>query len=110
VLEVFMEVLVHMWRKKINFLPHKSKNKNKSDGKEKFDGKNKASQTTNFKEKTGYKKKGSCHVYGPRSPNRFDKCSYRNSGKSANIIVGDTEMKDVGYGIISYYPFSMSFT
>uniref|UniRef100_A0ACD5T9F1 Uncharacterized protein n=1 Tax=Avena sativa TaxID=4498 RepID=A0ACD5T9F1_AVESA len=89
---------------KNNFQSHKFKNKNRSDGKGKFDGKNKAAQTTNFKKKTEYKKKGSCHVCGdpnhwaPSCPNRFDKRSHGNSGKSANVVLGDIEMKDAGYG------------
>jgi hypothetical protein len=90
---------------KNNFQSNKSKNKNKFEGKGKFDGKNKASQTTNFKKKTEYKKKGSCHVCGdpnhwaPSCPKRFDKRSHGNGGKSANVVVGDTDMKDAGYGI-----------
>jgi hypothetical protein len=88
---------------KKNFQSHKFKNKNKSEGKGKFDGKNKASHSTNFKKKTD-KKKGACHVCGepdhwaPNCPNRYDKRG--NSGKTANVVIaGDTEMKDVGYGI-----------
>uniref|UniRef100_A0ACD5WRZ8 Uncharacterized protein n=1 Tax=Avena sativa TaxID=4498 RepID=A0ACD5WRZ8_AVESA len=87
---------------KNNFQSHKFKNKNRSDGKGKFDGKNKAAQTTNFKKKTEYKKKGSCHVCGdpnhwaPSCPNRFDKRSHGNSGKSVNVVLGDIEMKDAG--------------
>jgi hypothetical protein len=90
---------------KNSFQYHKSKNKNKFEGKGKFDGKNKASQTTNFKKKIDYKKKGSCCVYGdpnhwaPSFPNCFDKRLHGNSSKSANVVVGDTEKKDVGYGI-----------
>ncbi|KAK1607351.1 hypothetical protein QYE76_031024 [Lolium multiflorum] len=86
-----------------NFQSCKSKNKNKYDGKEKFDGKNKASQSTNFKRKTD-KKKGVCHVCGdpdhwaPNCPNRFDKRQQGKGGKTANVVIGDTEMKDVGYG------------
>jgi hypothetical protein len=92
---------------KTNFQSHKSKNINKFEGNGKFDGKNKASQTTNFKKKTEYKKKGSCHVcddpnhWAPSCPNRFDKRSHGNSDKYANVVVGDTEMKDAGYGIFS---------
>jgi hypothetical protein len=84
---------------KNNFQSHKSKNKNKFEGKEKFDGKNKALQTTNFKKKTEYKKKGSCHVCGdpnhwaPNCPKRFDKHSHGNGGNSANVVVGDTDIK-----------------
>jgi hypothetical protein len=65
------------------------------------------SQTTNFKKKIEYKKKGSCHVCGdlnywaPSCPKRFDKRSHRNGGNSANVVVGDTNMKDAGYGIFS---------
>jgi hypothetical protein len=87
---------------KKNFQSHKFKNKNKFEGKGKFDGKNKASHSTNFKKKSD-KKKGACHVCGdpdhwaPSCPNRFDKRG--NSGKTANVVIGDTEMKDVGYGI-----------
>jgi hypothetical protein len=90
---------------KNNFQYHKSKNKNKFEGKGKFDGKNKASQTTNFKKKTEYKNKGSCHVCGdlnhwdPSCPKRFDKRPHGNSGNSANVVVGDTKMKDAWYGI-----------
>jgi hypothetical protein len=29
----------------------------------------------------------------------FDKRSHGNGGNSANIVVGDTDMKDAGYGI-----------
>ncbi|KAK1627109.1 hypothetical protein QYE76_001424 [Lolium multiflorum] len=88
---------------KKNFQSYKSKNKNKYDGKGKFDGKNKASQSTNFKRKTD-KKKGVCHVCGdpdhwaPNCPNRFDKRQQGKGGKTANVVIGDTEMKDVGYG------------
>jgi hypothetical protein len=87
-----------------NFQSHKSKNKKKSDGKEKFDGKNKPSQSTNFKKKTD-KRKGACHVCGklghwaPSCPNRFDK-HHGKSGKTANVVIGDAEMKDSGYGIL----------
>jgi hypothetical protein len=90
---------------KNNFQSHKSKNKNKFEGKGKFDGKNKASQTTNFKKKTEYKKKGSCHVCGdpnhwaPSYPKLFDKRSHGNGDNSANVVVGDTNMKDAEYGI-----------
>ncbi|KAK1616127.1 hypothetical protein QYE76_021644 [Lolium multiflorum] len=88
---------------KKNFQSHKFKNKNKSEGKGKFDGKNKASHSTNFKKKTD-KKKGACHVCGepdhwaPNCPNRYDKRG--NGGKTANVVIaGDTQMKDVEYGI-----------
>ncbi|XP_071683135.1 uncharacterized protein [Lolium perenne] len=89
---------------KKNFQSYKSNNKNKYDGKGKFDGKNKASQSTNFKRKTD-KKKGVCHVCGdpdhwtPNCPNRFDKRQQGNGGKTANVVIGDTEMKDAEYGI-----------
>ena len=88
-----------------NFQSHKFKNKNKTEGKGKFDGKNKATHSTNFKKKND-KRKGSCHVYGdpdhwaPSFPNRFDKHQHGNSGKAANVVISDTEMKDVGYGIL----------
>ncbi|KAK1595907.1 hypothetical protein QYE76_018329 [Lolium multiflorum] len=91
---------------KKNFQSYKSKNKNKYDGKGKFDGKNKASQSTNFKRKTD-KKKGVCHVCGdpdhwaPNCPNRFDKRQQGKGGKTANVVIGDTEMKDAGYGTSS---------
>ncbi|KAK1649667.1 hypothetical protein QYE76_067472 [Lolium multiflorum] len=86
---------------KKNFQSYKSKNKNKYDGKGKFDGKNKASQSTNFKRKTD-KKKGVCHVCGdpdhwaPNCPNRFDKRQQGKGGKTVNVVIGDTDMKDVG--------------
>jgi hypothetical protein len=95
---------------KNNFQSHKSKNKNKIEGKGKFDGKNKASQTTNFKKKTEYKKKGSYHVCGdpyhwaPSCPKCFDKRSHGNSGNSANVVVGDTDMIMLGlvYFLLSF--------
>ncbi|XP_071683400.1 uncharacterized protein [Lolium perenne] len=99
---------------KKNFQSYKSKNKNKYDGKGKFDGKNKASQSTNFKRKTD-KKKGVCHVCGdpdhwaPNCPNRFDKRQQGKGGKTANVVIGDTEIKDAGYGIFPR-PFNMSFS
>ena len=89
---------------KKNFQSYKSKNKGKPDGKGKFDVKNKASQSTNFKKKTD-KKKGACHVCGdpdqwaPSCPNRYDKRQHGKSGKTANVVVGDSGMKDAGYGI-----------
>jgi hypothetical protein len=90
-----------------NFQSHKSKDKNnnKSDGKGKFDWKNKPSQSTNIKKKKTDKKKGACHVCGdsghwaPSCPNRFDK-HHGKSGKTANVVISDVEMKDFGYGIV----------
>jgi hypothetical protein len=87
-----------------NFQSHKSKNKNKSDDKGKFDGKNKPSQSTNFKKKND-KRKGACHVCGkpghwaPSCPNRFHK-RHGKSGRTANVVIGDAEMKDSGYSIL----------
>ena len=89
---------------KQNFQPHKFKNKGKFDGKAKFDGKNKAVQHTNFKKKND-KKKGACHVCGdpdhwaPSCPNRYDKRHPGKGGKTANVVIGDIDMKDAGYGI-----------
>ena len=88
---------------KKNFQSHKFKNKNKFEGKGKFDRKNKVFQSTNFKKKTD-KKKGVCHVCGdpghwaPDCPNRFDRRQHGKSGKTANVVIGDTDMKDAGYG------------
>jgi hypothetical protein len=42
---------------------------------------------------------GDLNHWAPSCPNRFDKRSHGNSGKSANVVFGDTEMKDAGYGI-----------
>jgi hypothetical protein len=36
----------------------------------------------------------------PSCPNSFVKCSNGNRGNAANVV-GDTEIKDVGYGILS---------
>ncbi|KAK1647818.1 hypothetical protein QYE76_065623 [Lolium multiflorum] len=89
---------------KRNFQSHKFKNKNKFEGKGKFDAKNKASQSTNFKKKSE-KKRGVCHVCGdpdhwaPNCPNRFDKRQHGKGGKTANVVIGDIEMNDAGYGI-----------
>ena len=89
---------------KKNFQPHKFKNKGKFDGKAKFDGKNKDVQHKNFKKKND-KKKGVCHVCGdpdhwaPSCPNRYDKRHPGKGGKTANVVIGDTDMKDAGYGI-----------
>src|SRR5438105_11406127 len=88
---------------KKNFQSHKFKNKNKFEGKGKFDGKNNASQSTKFKKKTD-KKKGVYHVCGgpghwdPDCPNRFDRRQHGKSGKTANVVIGDIDMKDAGYG------------
>uniref|UniRef100_A0ACD5X409 Uncharacterized protein n=1 Tax=Avena sativa TaxID=4498 RepID=A0ACD5X409_AVESA len=88
---------------KRNFQPHKFKNKGKFDDKGKFDGKNKASRSTSFKKKTD-KRKGACHVCGdpnhwaPACPNRFDKRQHGKGSKTANVVMDDVEMKDVGYG------------
>jgi len=91
----------HMVQKK-NYQPNKPKyNKKKSEGKGKPDGKFKPSHSTNFK-----KKKGSCHVCGdpnhwdPRCPIRHELQQLQNSGKTANVVIADTEMKDTGYGIV----------
>ncbi|XP_071678591.1 uncharacterized protein [Lolium perenne] len=90
---------------KKNFKSHKFKNKGKFDGKSKFDWKNKPSQSTTFKKKTD-KKKGSCHVCGdpehwaPSCPNRYDSAKDGKGGKTANVVMGDVDMKDVGYGIL----------
>jgi hypothetical protein len=90
---------------KKNFQSHKFKNKGKFDGKSKFDWKNKPSQSTTFKKKTD-KKKGSCHVCGdpehwaPSCPNRYDRRQHGKGGKTANVVMGDVDMKDVGYGIL----------
>jgi hypothetical protein len=42
---------------------------------------------------------GAPNHWAPSCPKRFDKRSYGNDGNSANIVVGDTDMKDAGYGI-----------
>ena len=61
-------------------------------------------QHTNFKKKND-KKKGVCHVCGdpdhwaPSCPNRYDKRHPGKGGKTANVVIGDTDMKDAGYGI-----------
>lgn len=84
----------------------KFKNKGKFDGKANIDGKNKVVQHTNFKKKNG-KKKGACHVCGdpdhwaPSCPNRFDKRHPEKGGKTANVVIGDTNMKDAG---MVYFP------
>ena len=87
----------HMVQKK-NYQPNKPKyNKKKYEGKGKPDNKFKPSSSTNFK-----KKKGSCHVCGdlshwaPRCPKRHELQQLENSGKTANVAMADTEMKDIG--------------
>ncbi|KAK1693382.1 hypothetical protein QYE76_010079 [Lolium multiflorum] len=80
----------------VHFQSHKFNNKNRFEGKGKFDVKNKASHSTNFKKK----KRGVCHVCGdpvhwtPNCLNCFDKRQHGKSGKTNNIVIGDTEMKD----------------
>ena len=87
---------------KKNSQSYKPKYKGKSKEKGKYDKSDKPSQSTNFKRKTD-RKKGSCHVCGdpnhwaPRCPNRFEE--REKSGKTANVVIADTEMKDAGYGI-----------
>ena len=89
---------------KQNFQPHKFKKKGKFNGKAKFGGKNKVVQHTNFKKKND-KKKSVCHVCGdpdhwaPSFPNRYDKRHPGKGGKTANVVIGDIDMKDAGYGI-----------
>lgn len=86
---------------KKNFQSHKFKNKGKFDGKAKFDGKNKAVQHRNFKKKND-NKKCACHVCGdpdhwaPSCPNRYDKRHPGKGGKTDNVVIGDTDMKDAG--------------
>jgi hypothetical protein len=41
---------------------------------------------------------GDLNHWAPSCPKRFDKRSHGNGGNSANVVVGDTEMKDAGYG------------
>jgi hypothetical protein len=83
---------------KKNFQSHKFKNKNK------FGGKNKASHSTSFRKKND-KKKGDCRIccrpdhWSHICPNRFDKRQHGNNGKAAHVVIGDTEMKEVGYNI-----------
>ena len=85
---------------------HKPKyNKGKSEGKGKSDDRHKPKQPTNFKKNNNKPRKGSCHVCGdpthwaPRCPNRHELRGLDNNGKTANVVIGDTEMKDSGYGI-----------
>ena len=89
---------------KRNFQTHKPKNKNYA-GKGKFDGKYKAPQPVNFKKKKDtYKKKGKCHVCGSEEhwasscKDRWDMRQNENNSKTANVVIGDVDMKDVGYG------------
>jgi hypothetical protein len=42
---------------------------------------------------------GDPNHWAPRCPKHFDKRSHGNNDNSANVVVGDTKMKDVGYGI-----------
>jgi hypothetical protein len=42
---------------------------------------------------------GDPNHWAPSCPKRFDKRSNGNSGKSSNVVAGDTEIKDVGYDI-----------
>jgi hypothetical protein len=35
----------------------------------------------------------------PSCPNSFEKRSHGNGGNAPNVVVGNTEIKDVGYGI-----------
>ena len=88
---------------KKNSQPNKFKNnKNKTQGKGKFDTKNKPSHSTNFKKNSHKKGKGLCHVCGdpnhwaPKCPNRFEEREHEKSGKSANVVIGDTDMKESG--------------
>src|SRR4051812_10981457 len=98
VLAILREVQVPMWYKGKSSNPTSPRIRME---KGKFDGKNKASSSTNFKRKTEYKKKGNCHVcqapghWAPDCPERNDRRG--NSGKSASVVIGDTEMKDAGY-------------
>ncbi|XP_073357895.1 uncharacterized protein [Aegilops tauschii subsp. strangulata] len=88
--------------RKRNFHTHKPKNKNYA-RKGKFDGKYKAPQPVNFKEKKDiYKKKGKCHVCGSEEhwasscKDRWDMRQNENNSKTANVVIGDVDMKDVG--------------
>ena len=95
----------HIVQKKNFHLNKPQNNKNKSQGKGKFVAKNKPSQSTNFKKNSHKKRKGLCHVCGdpnhwaPRCLNRYEERELEKSGKSANVVIGDTDMKDSGYGI-----------
>ena len=37
--------------------------------------------------------------WAPSCPNRYDKRHLGKGGKTTNAVIGDTDMKDVGYGI-----------
>ena len=81
----------HMVQKK-NYQSNKPKfNKKKSEAKGKPDSKFNSSHSTNFK-----KKKGAYHVCGdpnhwaPRCPKRHELQQLENSGKTANVVIGDT--------------------
>ena len=37
--------------------------------------------------------------WAPKCPNCFEECEHEKSGKSANVVIGDTDMKKSGYGI-----------
>jgi hypothetical protein len=52
---------------------------------------------------------GDPNHWAPSCPKRFDKRSHGNGGNSANVVVGDTDMKDAGYGIFPTILFSLSF-
>jgi hypothetical protein len=86
-----------------NFQPNKPKNKNKSQGKCKFDAMNKPSYSIKFKKNTHKKGKGLCHVcvdpnhWAPRFPNDYEEREHEKRGKSANVVIGDTDMKESGY-------------
>ena len=88
----------HVVQKK-NFHPnHSQNNKNKSQGKGKFDAKNKPTHSTNFKKDSHKKGKGLCHVCGDpnhwasRCPNRYGERELEKGSKSANVVIGDTNM------------------
>ena len=97
----------NMVQKKNYQQSHKPKfNKSNSGDKGKSDGRFKPSQPTNFKKKNNKPRKGSCHVCGdpnhwaPRCPNRHElRGGSENNGKTANVVIGDTDMKESGYGI-----------
>jgi hypothetical protein len=42
---------------------------------------------------------GDPNHWAPSCPKRFDKRSHGNGGNSANVVVGDTDMKDARYDI-----------
>ena len=39
--------------------------------------------------------------WAPSCPNRYDKRHPRKGGKTANVVIGDTDMKDAG---LVYFP------